>query len=82
MRHVLRIWPTVKALADDLGLKYTTVHSWVRRGRIPAAYDLALLKASRERGHALTLEELAMLRVDAVTASNRPDARRNERGAA
>ena len=82
MEQVLRIWPTVKALADDLGVKYTTVHSWVRRGRIPAAYDLALLRASRERGHNLTLEQLALLRLDSAGACSPPGAGRSERGAA
>lgn len=82
MEQVLRIWPTVKALADDLGVKYTTVHSWVRRGRIPAAYDLALLRASRARGHVLTLEQLALLRMDGAATYIPPGAGRGERGAA
>ena len=62
MEQIIALWPRVKTIADDLGLKYTTVHSWVLRKRIPAAYDLALIRAAKKRGKTLTLEQLARAR--------------------
>lgn len=62
MNHISHIWPTVKDLAGELGLPYTTVHSWSVRGRIPADYDLDLIDAAVRRGHKLTLEQLARAR--------------------
>lgn len=69
MQHIRHIWPTVKDIADDLGIPYTTAHSWGVRGRIPADYDLDLIEAARKRGKRLTLEELAEARRAAVTQS-------------
>ena len=62
MEHIFHIWPTVKEMSDDLGLPYTTVHSWKDRGRIPADYDFELIEAAKNRGHSLTLEVLAQAR--------------------
>lgn len=67
MQHIRHIWPTVKDIADDLGVPYTTAHSWGVRGRIPADYDLDLIEAAKKRGKLLTLEELAEARRIAVT---------------
>jgi uncharacterized protein YjcR len=62
METLAHIWPTVRELADDLGLPYTTVHSWAARGRIPATHDLDLIEAAKRRGQELTLEQLAQAR--------------------
>lgn len=62
MQHIKHIWPTVREIADDLGVPYTTAHSWEVRGRIPASYDFALIEAASKRGKALTLIELAEAR--------------------
>ena len=62
MEHIKHIWPTVRELADDLGLPYTTVHSWSNRGRIPSERDFEIIAAAQRRGHALTFEYLAMAR--------------------
>lgn len=62
MQHIKHIWPTVKDIADDLAVPYTTAHSWIARGRIPAGYDLALIAAAKKRGKALTLKQLAEAR--------------------
>lgn len=59
MKHISRIWPVIKDLSDDLGLSYTTVHSWFARKRVPANYDLDLVEAAKKRGHSLTLEQIA-----------------------
>lgn len=62
MQHIKHIWPTIKEVADDLGVPYTTAHSWSVRGRIPSDYDLDLILAAKKRGKKLTLEELARAR--------------------
>lgn len=60
MERITDIWPTVGELARDMGVPYTTAHSWVKRGRIPADYDLRLVEAARKRGSHLSLAQLAM----------------------
>lgn len=65
MKHISKIWPVIKDLSDDLGLRYTTVHSWFARNRLPANYDLDLIKAAEKRGHSLTLEQIAEDRASA-----------------
>lgn len=62
MKHLKHIWPTVKSLADDLGVPYTTAHSWDARGRIPPDRDLDLVEAAARKGKSLTLEQLALAR--------------------
>jgi len=69
MEHIAHIWPSIAALASDLGRPYQTVAAWKLRGRIPADYDLDLIEAARKRGKRLTLEELAEARRAAVTQS-------------
>jgi hypothetical protein len=59
MEHLQHIWPTIREIADDLGLPYTTVHSWAERGNIPSYYDVDLIDAAARRGSTLTLEHLA-----------------------
>lgn len=62
MEHIKHIWPTVRELADDLGLPYTTVHSWSVRGRIPPERDFDIIAAAAQRGIAVTYEYLAVAR--------------------
>lgn len=59
MQMLLQIWPSVAAMAKDLGLPYQTVASWGVRG-IPARRAPAIVAAARARGHALTLDDLLM----------------------
>lgn len=63
----MRIWPTLAALAQDLGKPYPTVAAWKQRGRIPADYDLDLIEAAKRKGAVLTLDQLAQARRDAQT---------------
>lgn len=72
MDHIAHIWPTMAALAGDLGLPYTTAASWKQRGRIPADYDLDLVAAAKRRGASLTLEELARARVPPTSREDQP----------
>jgi len=62
MDHIKHIWPTVGDLAADLGLPYTTVHSWSVRGRIPSERDFDIIAAAEKRGEKLTFEYLAVAR--------------------
>lgn len=62
MEHIKHIWPTVRELADDLGLPYTTVHSWSVRGRIPSERDFEIIEAAAKRGVTITFEYLALAR--------------------
>jgi len=63
MEHIAHIWPTVRGLADDIGVAYTTAHSWKQRGRIPSEYDFKLIAAAKRLGKPLTLEALAKARM-------------------
>mgnify|MGYP003600284232 CR=1 FL=1 len=71
MQNIRDIWPTVKDIADDLGVPYTTAHSWIARGRIPPDRDLDLIAAAKKRGKKLTLEDLAKDRRAARAMSHR-----------
>jgi hypothetical protein len=72
MRSIIELWPARAALAADLGLPYTTVASWYARGRIPARYELALLRAAAARGYLLTLEDLVQARAAATPQHSAP----------
>ena len=69
MDKLKQIWTSPAALSSDLGLPYTTVHSWFVRESIPASRDLDLIDAARKRGHRLTLEDLAQARCRRVAAA-------------
>ena len=69
MDKLKQIWTTPAALSSDLGLPYTTVHSWFVRESIPATRDLDLIDAAKRRGHQLTLEDLAHARRAKATAA-------------
>lgn len=60
MDRLREIWPTIRALADDLGEPYPTVQAWAHRG-VPAKRYAQIIRAARKRGHDLTFEELAGL---------------------
>lgn len=62
MKNICSIWPTVKALASDAGVPYTTAHSWLVRGRIPSRYDLVLIEGAARLGVTITLTEIAEAR--------------------
>jgi len=62
MEHIFSKWPTVAALARDLGKPYPTVAAWAQRKSIPAKYDMALIALATARGEVLTIEEIARAR--------------------
>lgn len=57
MNKLLSIWPTVAAIADDLGLPYPTVAAWSQRG-IPPRRFKQIIAAAEKRGKVLTFESL------------------------
>ena len=68
IRDVINLWPTRNDLAKDLmvicaALKVTTaqVHKWAENDSIPAKYHNAVLKAARNRGFAITAEQIVIL---------------------
>ena len=62
MEKIFHIWPSLVALAGDIGKPYPTVAAWKQRKRIPADYDFDLIEAAQKRGHVLTLEQIAQAR--------------------
>jgi len=60
MDDLQKIWPTWSALADDLGLPYTTVQSWGARGVPPKRY-FQVIEAAENRGHDLSFAQLATI---------------------
>jgi hypothetical protein len=71
MQRLLHIWPTIAALATDLGLPYPTVAAWVHRG-IPARRYGQIIAAAKAAGHLLSFDDLAGAGVAADTS---PDGR-------
>lgn len=62
LSHLSHIWKKIADMASDLGVPYTTAHSWAARRRVPADRDLDLIAAAKKRGKKLTLEDLANAR--------------------
>jgi hypothetical protein len=60
-RQIIDLWPTMSALATDVGLhdKYQTVAAWKRRDRIPPDYWIAVVRAAKRRDLPVTYETLA-----------------------
>jgi hypothetical protein len=69
LSHITHVWEHPIDLARDLGLPYTMVHSWERRGRIPPDHDLKIIAAAKARGEVITLEHLAHARQSPEGAS-------------
>lgn len=62
MLELFEMWPTVTAMAKDLGEPEHTVRAWKRRGNIPADRDVLLVKRAKEIESGLTFEKLAVMR--------------------
>jgi transposase-like protein len=69
--NIIAKWPSVSALADDLGIATVTVRAWRTRG-IPAHRWTAIVRAAQAR--ALRGVSLAAL---ARAHEQKPDARRS-----
>lgn len=59
---VIALWPSLSALADDLGLPYGVVKQWRMRNSIPAERWQSLIAAAQVRDIAgITADSLAAL---------------------
>lgn len=58
MDSIFKAYGSVRALAEELDLPYTTVHSWKARGRIPYEHHDAVILACSRRGVPVTHKEL------------------------
>lgn len=62
MEHsvIMNSWPSISALADDLGVQYGTAKAMRRRGKIPPEYWVLITEKASERGiDGVSLEVLA-----------------------
>jgi len=48
--ELLSQWPSRRVLAEELGLPMPTVQQWAYHGRIPAAWQLPVVRAAQARG--------------------------------
>jgi hypothetical protein len=67
VRSFIDQWPTRADLADEIGVKFETVHKWAQRGAIPAEYHLDVLAAATQRG--FTSDPLALAKMHARVAA-------------
>ncbi len=60
MEHaeICNLWPSISALADDMGEKAASVYKWRERNRIPPEHWQALVAKARKRKIYLTYEML------------------------
>lgn len=73
---LLRLWPTARDLADDLGCCTNAAKTMRQRGKIASAHWLRLVDGARRRGIAgVTLEVLAALVAAERAGGDRPAAR-------
>ena len=57
---IIARWPTISALADDLGVQYVTAQAMARRQRIPSRHWNSLVAGAQRRGFdGVTLNLLA-----------------------
>lgn len=58
MEQIFKDHGSIRALALDLGLPYTTVHSWKVRGRVPLEYHDEVILSCARRDIAVTHRDL------------------------
>lgn len=71
MKSISIIWPSIKDFADDLGVPYTTAHSWMRRG-IPRGRYHQIIAAAKRRGG--VIEVMDLIPLPATAGENAEDA--------
>ena len=58
--HLISLWPSLSAFAEDIGVSYNTAKAMRRRGSVPAEYWTLMVSAAAERGlDGVTLDRLA-----------------------
>lgn len=66
---VIDLWPTRRALADDVQITQDRVHKWAQVEAIPAKYHLAVIQAAAARGFPVTADLLARLHAKSEAAA-------------
>lgn len=66
-KHLIDLWPSIAALAADMGKPFSTVRNWRDRDRIPMEYWVAFVNAAQDRDISVTYRQLA----EAVADSGR-----------
>lgn len=60
--HVINLWPSLAAFAEDIGVAYVTAKAMRRRGSIPSCYWVRVIDAAKKREiEDVTFERLAEL---------------------
>jgi hypothetical protein len=72
---IFRIWPSLNAMADDLGEKYDTVKRWRHRGRIPDRAWPQLIEKAARREQLVTAAQLLALNPPSRAGRPRSEAR-------
>lgn len=75
IRELIDLWPSRKALAEDVSTTLDRVHKWAVVGAIPARFHFAVIEAAKARGFSLSADTI-------VTLHKRADAPATDRGAA
>jgi hypothetical protein len=63
MRDVIDKFPSIAALAREVGVSYKCAAQWAARDSIPGKYDLLLIESAKKYGVELTLEQIALSRI-------------------
>lgn len=64
---VIKSWPSMRALAEDIGVSENNVYAWHRRDRIPSGYWFSIVKAAKKR-------KLKNITIKFLTNTTRPRA--------
>lgn len=63
---LISMWPTRRALSEDIGVSVDRVHKWATAGTIPAKFHLGILEAAQVRGFAITAEQMVRMHATQV----------------
>lgn len=61
IKQLIDLWPSRKALAEDIDTSKDRVDKWAQSGSIPAKFHAAVLKAAAARSFIITAEDLVRL---------------------
>lgn len=75
-------WPSIRAYADDIGVRYVTAQVMKHRDRIASDHWKAVVAAARKRGFKDITYDLLVDIADARKSSGRPPRRRSKSSAA
>lgn len=60
-RSIMALWPSLEALALDIGATHSTTRKWSQRGRIPAEWWSQVLSTERAKTAGVTSDLLTRL---------------------